>query len=164
MQRYIQQIIQDLQHAKKDVPPDPKLEECKTQEEFNEKMFAIETAPSQPMKQIFGVSYEELPPPEKLSKEQMQQLIDAIEDTFGEFNIDIDFKDEMPVELKYEVLRDEFEDDFFYMHGFHTTIDFCSGWCPECKIADFCTSKDEIWTKEELDVEKSKQDLDEFPF
>ncbi|MBN2662935.1 MAG: hypothetical protein JXR68_04735 [Bacteroidales bacterium] len=156
MQRYIEQIIQDLQDAKNNVPPDPELEKTESYEEFAEKMFAIETAPSQPMKKLFGVNYEKLPPPEKLTNEQMQQLIDAIEDTFSEFNIGIDFKDEIPIKLKYEVLRDEFEDDFLYMHGFHTTIDFCDGWCPECKIADYCDIKYENWTPEELEEERNK--------
>lgn len=156
MQRYIEQVIEDLQEAKKNVPADPELGTEDSYEEFAEKMFAIETAPSEPSKNVFGVSYEELPPPEKLTEPQMQQLIDAIEDTLYAFNASVDYKNEMPVKLKYEVLRDWFEEDVHIMPGFTMHLDFCDGWCPDCKIVDYCDSVDELWTKEELEEERRK--------
>jgi len=111
------------------VPPDPKLGTEETYEEFEKKMFAIETAPSVPTKQIFGVSFDELPAPEKLSEKQMQQIIDAIVDTFEVFNIGVDFNEGIPLKLRYEILRDVFEDEVHYMPGFSSTYDFCSGDC-----------------------------------
>jgi hypothetical protein len=155
MQRYIDQLIEDLREARKHVPSEPKFSE--DYEEFEEQMFAIETAPDVPMKKLFGVGYEELPPPAKLTEEQMQLLIDAILDAWEAFNCSVDFPENVPLKLKYELIRDEFADSIHYMPGYSMHYDFCSGWCPECKIIDYCTNKDEFWTKEELEEERKKR-------
>jgi len=155
MQRYIDQLIEDLRKAKNHVPSEPKFSE--DYEEFEEQMFAIETAPDVPMKKLFGVSYEELPPPERLTDSQMQQLIDAIVDTWEAFNCSADFPENVPLKLKYELIRDEFADPIHYMPGYSMHYDFCSGWCPECRIIDYCKTKDELWSKEELEEERRKK-------
>jgi len=156
MQKYINQVIGDIKAAQINVPPDPELGTEKTYEEFAEKMQAIENTPDVPAKQLYGVSYEELPPLEKLSEPQMQQLIDAIEETWIKFNISTEFPEDVPLKLRYELIRDCFKDDIHYMPGWSMHQDFCDGWCPECKIADYCTSINEIWTKEELEEERKK--------
>jgi hypothetical protein len=154
MQKYINQLICDFKEAEKNVPPTPVLSE--DYEEFEEQMLAIENAPDIPAKKLFGVSYEELPPAEKLTKEQMQQLIEAITDTFEAFNCSVELPGNVPLELQYELVRDQFADPIHYMPGWSMHFDFCSGWCPDCKIIDYCDTKDEIWTKEELDEERRK--------
>lgn len=165
MQRYIEQIIGDLKESKKNVPPDPELENTKNYEDFEEKMFAIETAPSQHKKDVFGVSFEELPPPEKLTDKQIEQLLDAIEDTFEAFNISIEYKDNMPIKLKYDVLRDSFKYDIHIMPGFSMHFDFCDGLCEECKMADYCDIKDEIMNDEnDMENYTYNDDDDELPF
>lgn len=153
MQRYIEQIIQDLQNAKKNAVPEPDFSNMEYPE-FEEKMLEIEESPNIPCKKIFGVSYEELPPPEKLTDAQMIQLIEAIEDMWEVFGVGSTMPENVPLKLQYELIKDTFLDDFHYMPGWHMTHDYCSGWCPDCKIADYCTSKNEIWTQEELDAEK----------
>ena len=155
MQRYINQLIEDLRAAKNQVPPEPKLSE--DYEEFEKQMFEMETSPSIPMKQLFGISYDELPPPEKLTEEQMQQLIDAIFETWAAFNCSAEFPDDVPIKLQYDLVRDQFADPIHYMPGYSMDFDFCIAWCPECKITEYCTLKDEIWTKEELEEERSKK-------
>ena len=154
MQQYIEQIIGDLQKAKRNLPPDPKLGTEKTYKEFEEKMFALETAPDIPAKQLYGVSYEELPPAEKLTNEQMQQLIDAIAELFEARNYGVDTPENVPINLLYEVMRDEFKGDIHYMPGFSSDFDFCINWCPDCKILDYCEYREEFWTDKELEEEK----------
>lgn len=164
LDRYIEHVIKDLQEAKKNVPPDPELEKITDQEEFNEKMFAIETAPDVPPKKLFGVSYEELPAPEKLTDAQMLKLLDAIEDTFATFNIGISKIYNIPTKLLYEVVRDYFKEDIHYMPGFSMMLDFCSGWCEDCKIADYCDTKDEFMNEEISNMDDFDYDSDELPF
>jgi len=144
MQLYISQLISDLQNAKKNVPPDPQLGTEKTYEEFEEKMFAIETTPPQSPKKLFGVSYEELPPVEKLNETLMQQLYDAIEATFNEFSCMFDFPEDVPLALRYKLVRDIFMKDIHLMPGFTSHFDFCTACCESCEIASYCTTKDEI--------------------
>jgi len=161
MQRYIEQLIEDLQNAKKNVLPEPDF--GNSYKEFEAKMFAIETAPSVPTKQIYGVSFEELPPPEKLTIEQMQQLINAISDTWEAFSIGTMCPDGVPVELQYEVMRDSFANDVHYMPGFSSDFDFCIYWCEGCKIAQYCEIKDDIMN-DDSDMENRTYDEDELPF
>ena len=156
MQRYIEQIIADLKEAGKNVPPETVFRDDEPYEEFETKMLAVENAPDVPAKQIYGLSYEELPPPGKLTEKQMQQLIDAVTATWTKFNISVGFPENAPLKLRYELIRDSFKDDVHYMPGWSMHQDFCNGWCPECKIVDYCDSVHEIWTKEELEEEQRK--------
>jgi len=152
MQRYIEQVISDLQEAKKNVPPEPDF--GNTQEEFNAAMDSILHAPKQEPKKSFGVSYEELPPPERLTDEQKQQIVDAMKNTFDAFGMTIHIKKEIPINLQYELLRDLFLDNLPYMPGWN--FDFCSGYCPGCKILDYCDSWQDTWTVEEIKAEQNK--------
>jgi len=155
MQRYIEQLIEDLQNAKKNVLPEPDFGE--SYEEFEEKMLEIESTPEVSAKQIFGVSYEELPPVEKLTNEQIQILIDVICDTAAAFKCSFDFPESVPLKLQYQLIRNKFNEDIQIMPGFNLHFDFCSGWCPDCEIADYCKTKDEVWAdKEEFLKNKSK--------
>lgn len=154
MQRYIEQLIEDLREAKKHVPPIAQFSD--DYDKFEEQMLAIETAPDVSVKKLFGLSYEELPPPERISTAHIQQLIDAIIDTWTAFNITIILPEDIPLKLKYELFRDQFSDPIHYMPGWSMHFDFCDGWCPECKIADYCKNKDGIWTKKELEKERRK--------
>lgn len=156
MQRYIEQIISDLKAAQKNAPPDPQLGTEKTYEEFEEKMLAIENTPMQAPKKLFGVSFEELPPPEKLNPEQMKQITDAICETLQAFDCFVDFRDNMPLDFRYKILRNQFADDFDLMPGFGYHIDFCTGWCPECEIFEYCNSWQDTWTIEEIELERKK--------
>ena len=154
MQHYIEQLIDDLAEAKKHVPPEPVFSE--DYDEFEKQMLAIETAPDVPAKKLYGISYEELPPPERLTEKQMQQLIEAIADTWAAFNCFIIFPDNVPIKLQYELIREQFAEPIHYMPGWSNNYDFCSGWCPDCEIAEYCTNKDDIWTSEELEEERKK--------
>ena len=142
MQHYIDQLIEDLKEAKKFTIADPVFSD--DYDEFERQMLEIENAPDIQCKNLIGISFEQIPPPEKLSEIQMQQLVTAITDTFETFNISVDFTERMPLILRYELLRDIFKMDIQYMPGFTHHFDFCSGDCEECKIAAYCDTKDSI--------------------
>ena len=156
MQRYIEQLIGDFKEAKKRVPPNPELETIESQKEFNEKMFAIETAPDIPAKELFGIAYEEIPPPEKLTDEQIQQLMEAMTDMLTAFNFYIELPEKVPLKLQYKLIRDIFAEEIHYMPGFTHHYDFCSGWCPDCEILEYCDSWKETWTWEEIQKERKE--------
>lgn len=153
MQKYIKQLIQDFNLAEQN--PTPETNFSKTYEEFEKQMLEIEEANPEPAKQIVGVSYEELPPAEKMTVEQTQQLLEAIQDALLAKGTTITFPgDGVPVKLAYEQLREHFKEGFHASPGW--VMDFCDGWCPGCAFADYCTNKDDTWTKEELEEERKK--------
>lgn len=155
MQRYIEQVINDLRQAKKNVPPEPDFGE--TYKEFEKTMWEIENAPDIDVKKTFGVSFEELPPPEKLTVKQMQQLIDAIEDTWNAFRISVELPCDIPVKLKYELFRDEFDEENNPIPGYANVFSFCDGWCPGCKLAEYCPSRREIWNDDEFEEARREE-------
>jgi len=163
MQRYIEQIIEDLQNAKKNVKVEPDFAKM-DYPEFEEKMLEIEESPNIPCKKIFGVSYEELPPPDKLTDNQMNQLIDAIADMWAEFGIDAIYPKGISLKLKYDLVKDTFVDDFHYMPGWQLTHDFCIGYCPDCKIFDLCENRIDDWDNFDPEFDVKIKDDDELPF
>lgn len=153
MQNYINQLLTDLQEAKKNIMPNP-LTGNEPYEEFEAKMFAIETDRGKPAKEVLGIAHEELPPPEMLTEEQQIQLIDAVLDLFEARGQGIDLKENMPIAVQYELLRDVFAENIHASPGWH--IDFCDGWCPDCKILTYCDSWKDSWTPEEIEEQRTK--------
>lgn len=154
MDRYIQQLIDDLAEAEANPVPEPDF--GTSYEDFEKVMLQLELAPNTPSEQLVNVSYEQLPPTEKLNKIQMQNLLIAIFNALSAKGISVCIPGKgAPVELIYTEIRNMFKDGFHAMPGW--TIDFCSGWCPECAFADYCNSCKELWSKEELEKERSKE-------
>jgi hypothetical protein len=155
MHRYIQQLLDDFKTAAGQAGS-REIDYGKTYEEFEEAMLEIENAEPLPSEEQFGVSYQELPPAEMLTDEQMKLLTDAIITAVEAQGSGITFPDEgkAPISIRYEALREHFKEGFCAMPGW--VIDFCSGWCPDCVFVDYCNSWNDTWTKEELERERKK--------
>jgi len=151
MQKYINQLIQDFNLAEEE--PTPETDFGDTYQEFEKQMLEIEEARLKPAKQIVGVGYQELPPVDRLTQEQVELLLDAILKALAAKGTNVSFPgDGVPVKLAYEQLREHFKEGFHAMQGWN--IDFCDGDCPSCAFVDYCVTKNEIWSKEELDKAK----------
>lgn len=154
MQRYIDQLIEDLRQAQLKAKPEPDF--GNTYKEFERAMLEIENAPDVETGKVFGVSVKELPPPDKLNEQQIQQLVKVIMETFEAFGSSVELKDSMPLAFQYQLLRELFAEKGQIGHGWH--FDFCTGWCPDCKIFDYCDSWKGTWTMKEIEKER-KQNL-----
>lgn len=153
MERYIQQLIEDFNRAEAD--PVPEQDFGDSYEEFEEMMHKIESNEHIEAKQLLGVSYEELPPPEMLTAEQMQRLLIAILNALSAKGTEVSFPGNgIPVELAYRETRALFKEGFQSVPGW--IVDFCTGWCPDCAFVDYCDAWKETWTKEELEKERMK--------
>ena len=151
MQKYLKQLIQDFNLAEEN--PRPETDFGDTYEEFEKQMLEIEEATPEPAKQVVGISYEELPPAEKMTVAQTQELTIAMLNALLAKGTSVHFPgDGIPAKLAYTELREQFKEGF--MPGW--TIDFCSGDCPSCAFVDYCSSKDDTWSKEELDAARKK--------
>ncbi len=155
MHHYIQQLLEDFKKAAEKASPKD-IDFGESYEEFEEAMLEVENAEPVPPEEQFGVSYKELPPPERLTNEQMKLLIEAFITAVEAHGSGITFPDEgkAPVRIRYNALREQFKDGFYAMPGWF--IDFCDGWCPDCTFSDYCKTKDDVWTPEELETEKKK--------
>ena len=153
MDRYIQQLIEDFKLA--ETQESPKIDFGDSFEEFEQQMLKIEEGELMPAKEKVGVSYKELPPADKMTDEQTQCLLEAMLNALSANGTQVTFPgDGIPAKLAYSELREHFNEGFYAMPGW--TIDFCSGWCPDCAFADYCDAKNDIWTKKELEEERKK--------
>jgi len=139
MQNCINHLIEDLKDAKQLAPEAPVF--SKVYEEFEEQMLAIENAPDVSYEKLMGLTFEQFPPSTMLTEDQMLSLINALEDTFEAFEICIDLPEEVPMKLKYDLIRDFFKEKLHFMPGFTSHFNFCSGYCPDCEIASYCKSR-----------------------
>lgn len=163
MEKYIEQLLADLKAAQKNVPPDPKPGSEKTQEEFNEKMWAIENTPERPAKELFGLSFEELPPVEKLTEKQMQNLYDGIEETFEAFQCVFEFPHGVPLNIRYKFVRKLFAEKIHLMPGFTSHFNFCETDCEDCELAEYCEIKEDVMGSYD-EMINMKFDENELPF
>jgi len=155
MDRYIEQLIEDFKIAEDN--PISKPDFGNSYEEFSKLMFEMENNIKVSAKNLVGVSYEELPPADMMTVDQTQKLIIALLNALSAKDVNVSFPSNgIPVKLCYTEVRKLFKDGFDKVPGL--TIDFCSGWCPDCAFVDYCPSVNEIWTKEELKKERLQKD------
>jgi hypothetical protein len=137
MNNYINQLIQDLAQAA--THPTPELDFGNSHENFEKVMLQIEEWEKMSAKEMLNVSYEELPPAEMMDKMLIQKLLLAIFNALSAKGTQVHVPgNSVPVEVVYAEIREMFKDGFHVMPGW--TIDFCSGWCPECAFAEYCDS------------------------
>ena len=158
MHRYLQQLIEDFKRA----GAETKYADTgfgKTDEDFDRLITEIEEGTKISAKAFVGVSYDELPPADMMTDMQVQLLLQAMLNTLSANGTEVVFPGkDIPVKLKYSELREHFKAGFYTLPGW--TIDFCSGWCPDCAFSEYCSIKDDIWSQEELEVEHRKQKKD----
>ncbi|MDD4216659.1 MAG: hypothetical protein PHZ24_04910 [Bacteroidales bacterium] len=153
MERYINQLLEDLAEAEANPTPEPDF--GTSYEEFEKVMLEIEEGRKMEAKKIVNVSYEELPPVERLNQKQIQKLLVAIFNALSAKGTNICLPSEnAPVELVYREVREHFKEGFNALPGW--VIDFCSGYCPDCAFVDYCNTREETWTKEEMEEERRK--------
>lgn len=136
MNRYIQQLIQDL--AEVEASPTEQINfEDMSYQEFEETILEFENGNKRPAKEILNVSYEELPPVERLNKAQIQKLLIAIFNALEAKGTNVHVPGSgAPVEIVYSEIRRMFKDGFYAMPGWN--IDFCSGNCEDCSFMQYC--------------------------
>ena len=148
MQNYINQLLQDLKKAEDNPIPEPDF--SGTYEEFEKQMLKIETETYQPSESILGITYEELPPADKMTTEQIHLILDAMLKALLAKGTKVAFpSDDIPVAFAYTQLKEQFKEGFHAMPGW--TIDFCGGNCSICEFKDYCDVKDESWHIETVD-------------
>lgn len=153
MERYIEQLIEELANA--EANPTPETDFGDSYEEFEKTMLEIEEGKKIPAKKMLNISYEELPPVEKLSKEHLEKLVPALMNALSAKGTTISIPgDNVPDEIVYREIRELFKEGFCAMPGW--VMDFCTGYCPDCAFVDYCDTSKEIWTDEEMEEERRR--------
>lgn len=137
MEEYVNRLIEDIKEAALLAPEQVVF--SSNDEEFIAQITEAENTPPVSSEKLMGLMYLQFPPSERLTVEQMMALNKAIEETFGAFKIFIELPGTVPVTLRYEMIRGLFKEKFHIMNGLNCHLDFCSGDCTPCAIADYCS-------------------------
>lgn len=144
MQKYIDQIVDDLNKLMDVPPPFEKYEEPY---DFNRMMMDFETAflhqEGIPADEFTKITREELPPAERMSREQIHLLTKAMMDFLMHCQYFPEFPDNLPEEIMYKTLRENWEKFILPEVPVCCHQEFCEYEKENCPFPGYCTSCDE---------------------
>jgi hypothetical protein len=136
MEKYVSQLIEDIQDAEQLAPE--LVVFSANDEEFMVQIIEAENSLPTSSEKLMGLMYIQFPPSNMLTITQMQDLNRVVEKMFVAFRIFIELPDAVPIPLRYEMIRGLFKEELKLKKGLNTHLDFCTGVCPPCVIADYC--------------------------
>lgn len=144
MEKYIEQLLEDLGEAADQGPGPGTSWNAIGEGDFDEEdpIADVEQflyGPEQKLSEIVGIEKIQFPPKEKLSEKQMSKLFNAMVDLLNVFHFVPDFPDGVPVSIKYQLLRENWDSKQVYVGGGgETHIEFCDYEPDECPFPREC--------------------------
>lgn len=144
MNRYIEQLIEDLRKAAENAPHLNEIEtNLTTDEEFARHIEDVERylhGEQEKLSEIIGVPLKMLPSADKLNKHQLRILTQELIKLLNDWNFYPDFPDNLPDDMKYKALLDVWESDQVYMSSGETHLEFCDYDPENCPFPGYCKS------------------------
>jgi len=147
MQKYIDQLLEDLQEAKNFLPSTEHYKYIFSPDEN------IPT-PEKNIEEWLGVDQIVFPPKERLNKRQMKQLVTGITDLWQAFNFIADFPDKMPIDKQYELLLTYWNESLPYSEDDIEIVDFCNCYPINCVRGEKYCECMQTWNSMLQDEEK----------
>jgi hypothetical protein len=164
MKRYIEQLIEDIRRAGQNAPHllEPKRK-LTPEEEFERDMEEVERyvrGEQEKLSDILGIPLSVLPSPDKLTKSQLDILVNELNNLLNAYNFYPDFPENLPDELKYKALLGIWESDQTYMQSGMMHIEFCDYDQENCPFPGYCQSCDGFSSNVD-DVEDFDEDMED---
>jgi len=163
MQRYIEQLIEDMHQAAAQAPADPFDDPLLDSEdafmmEMEESEKIIE-GPFELLCDVVGIPLHALPPPNKLNPEQISLLNTELEKLLISFNYYPDYPENVPALLLYNAFRSIWEIEVIRVRFGQYHIDFCDGEEENCPFPGYCQN----CNLEELLIEETPRNEFDIP-
>ncbi len=141
MERYINQLLEDLEQAAVHPPapayleaPYPGADSAATE---------IARSPYQSLSELTGIPGEAFPPVWDLVPDQMDAVVKAVFKVFETFKIDlVDAPDNLPVEIYYISLTGAWDDPIQYLPDAGFDLELCTGDPQTCPYGEYCDCGD----------------------
>ena len=127
LQKYINQLLEDIEEATQNVPePYYPLEE-EADEEFGVLpwMEDPENAPTKSLEEWTNLKKEQFPPESKLTDNQVGILLHAIKRMLNAYNCSAVFQIEVPRRIQYRVIRERFQQEVPMLKANYFFFEFC---------------------------------------
>ena len=167
MQRYISQLIEDLENAAKNPPapvyiePPPHLDELPDVAE-------LALVPFKPISFWAGIDAIHFPETIALSYEQTEMVNKAIFKLFDSLNIDlIDMPEKIPSDWLYEVLSTNWDEPIQFLPSSGYDLELCTNDPITCPYGEYCDCDDKpdfLLDDDMPSIRNENDDNDELPF
>ena len=158
MQRYIEQLIEDIHKSTWNLKPPHKLweeSEADPDDELElEDMSYVEQyieGEAQAIGKITGIEPEQLPPAEKLTSEQQALLTTELEKLLLNYHFVLDFPESYPAHLRYSFILDFWNEEHVPLSFGENHIEFCDYEEENCPFPGYCNTCKEIAEQMEFD-------------
>jgi len=176
MQRFINQLIEDIHEVTPNTNPAIELKDCLAHDDdtFFEHIENVEKflyGEGEYISTITGIDFNFLPPPEKLTSEQQALLATELENLLQHFHFHLDFPQKLPYNLRYPFIRKFWKEKHVALSFGTSHIEFCDYEVENCPFPGYCKTCEEIAAQMKFDegqvdgndIDESL-DLDELPF
>jgi hypothetical protein len=147
MQNYVNQLLSDMVAAQKNLPAE--INYALLYPDHPAYAYGLdyivewEMSPSYTMDELFGIKAEQLPPAEKLTDEQIAQLLKGIYDLWQVFNYFPDSEFDAPPRVFYTVIKNYWATQSVQYEKYtFIELDFCSYNKDLCIWSEHCKCKD----------------------
>ncbi len=138
MERYIQQLIEDLEQAANN-PPKPSYFETPPVFEDDPSMAELSMVPFNSIEKLTGIKQEAFPDFNDLNGSQWRALLNAIFEVFNSLLIKlIDVPKGIPKELLYDVIISNWHHPVQYLPMSGMDLELCTGNPEDCPYGGFC--------------------------
>lgn len=139
MERYFRQLVEDIQHAKNNVP-EPWWSFVDQDESPMAWTEDPKTAPRKSLEEWTGLKKIQFPPASYLSDRQLSILLQELKDMLGEYNCHVVFQISVPETLQYEIIRKRFDQDSPLLKANMHFFEFCdpSKDKGHCQLGEYC--------------------------
>ncbi|MEM6321234.1 MAG: hypothetical protein AAF960_26490 [Bacteroidota bacterium] len=159
MGKYVQQLLENLEHIKK-VPP-PQTDYANLYPNHPALEYGLdyivewEMAPQVSMNELFQFEAANFPPAEKLTSPQMQALVDKILEVWAAFNFWATLHEGLPIDKVYTVLAKFWkEEPVTYVSEGHCELELCNYVVENCPWGEaFCDCKKNLAEMEDFEME-----------
>ncbi len=149
LQRYVEQLIEDLEEAAKNPPPVPYIEPP-THLENDLWIAELALVPFKTIEEWTGIKHEVFPEMISLNVDQIRLLNAAIFKLLKSINVDlVDKPTDLPDELLYDIITQSWEDYVQYLPSSGFDWELCSGEPQTCPYGEFCDCGDEFFDEED---------------
>ena len=169
MQRYIDQLISDLENAATN-PPTPAYIEIPPEADEIPDIAEVALTPFKTLEELSGIKSMFFPEVYKLTADQAESVIKAIFKVFDSLKIElIDVPDNIPPEMLYEALTLNWDVYVQYLPSSGMDLELCTYDPLTCLYGEYCRCSDDDYDdllEDDMPSDKNEQDGDdnELPF
>lgn len=142
MQRYIEQLIEDIRHAAEQAPDDifegMEMDDEEALEMELEEAERFVTGPFEKLSDIVGIAKKLLPAPDRLSERQKMKLIPELEKLLHAYHFVPEYPENVPYGMLYRAFYDIWDEEYVRMNSGHSHIEFCDYDKENCPFPGFC--------------------------